>query len=316
MSIEEKVFTKGIVNGKAINEIMLDTGAETSAVASDLVSHNAVPIRHLIVEGVMGSQMTCPVLRVPSVVKGKRVTIPALAVPRNILKHDMLLGRDTPRLHLNDWDIDGDEDWDLEPQMYSTVTQSGGQPTTGTDPPEHSSTPVIQLNEVKRNPLPAKVKLNPLPVQVVNQSETVKLNPVKPDPVPDSVKVPTRVNPQVEKPFPASAKPVSGDDTLTFPDTIQAEDTYEPKPLQKVDIGVLTRAQVNREREELEALEKLDLQAEATPTPLGSYNYSLQDEAEGEVDAEVERDETDPELAQALQAELYLGTLTRTDLRR
>jgi len=48
----------------------------------------------------------------------------------------------------------------------------------------------------------------------------------------------------------------------------------------EVEVDILTRAQVNREGEELKQLEALDLQSEATPTPLGGYDIPTQDDGQ------------------------------------
>lgn len=94
----------GKVAGKPVKQVMLDTGAHTTVICSDLILPGTPTDGILIVKGLGSGWMPCPYVKVPVHAKGETVELRALVMPRTILGRDILLGRDCPVLEYN-WRI-------------------------------------------------------------------------------------------------------------------------------------------------------------------------------------------------------------------
>lgn len=104
MPLDKKVTERGLVAGKDVKTIMLDTGADTSVAAGDLVLEGTTTQGTMIVKGLGREWMPCPFVSLPVFVKGKGVTLRALVFPRSIVGRDVWLGRDILGLDF-DWHI-------------------------------------------------------------------------------------------------------------------------------------------------------------------------------------------------------------------
>lgn len=87
-----------------MKQVMLDTGAHTTVICSDLILPGTPTDGILIVKGLGSGWMPCPYVKVPVHAKGETVELRALVMPRAILGRDILLGRDCPVLEYN-WRI-------------------------------------------------------------------------------------------------------------------------------------------------------------------------------------------------------------------
>lgn len=193
LTLDKKLTTSGFVEGKEAKVITLDTGADTSVVSSDLVPDTIKNHGTVIMRG-LGSEIPCPQVEVDVIVKGRKLCLPALVLPRKVVGRDVLLGKTTPGL---------DVDWWIRSIQSENESEKQHNPKESEVIPEHREEPGV------------------------------------------------------------------------------------------VDIKVLTRAQADRERREIEGLELEDKQSGANPTPLGSYSEgeeSESEESESEVDSEGEKE--------------------------
>lgn len=85
LPIDEKVTERGLVAGRDVKTIMLDTGADTSVISSDLVPEGTPTEGTVIMRGMGGTWMPCPYVSLPIFVKGKEVRLRALVLPRKIV---------------------------------------------------------------------------------------------------------------------------------------------------------------------------------------------------------------------------------------
>lgn len=100
---DEKAIVPGKVAGKPVTQVMLDTGADTTVISSDLIPPGTPTDRTLIVKGLGSGWMLCPYVKIPVHAKGETVELRALVMPRSIVGRDVLLGRDTLGLEYNWW---------------------------------------------------------------------------------------------------------------------------------------------------------------------------------------------------------------------
>lgn len=236
ISPDQSVMVLGVVCGRPVRNIMLDTGADTRVVSSDLVPDNAREEGIILAKGIGTEYIPCPFVSIPVTVKGTSVDIKAIVFPRSVVGWDVLLGRDIPGLQII-WHINA-----LPVPDQPIIEELPDQPAP-------QSSQLLALPEPSRKPLEGMEAA--LPDRPSGRKGTGTGG--------------GKTNPGLEP-----LKGGSSQDWIVPEALWQAITEEGALPVQ--NINIFTRAQSKREDADLQQLKQLDALSTANPHPLDRYD--------------------------------------------
>lgn len=83
LEMDKLLQTSGVIEGKEVHDIALDTGADVCVVSSDLVPANAEK-RGTLTAGTIGGKFPFPKVVVHATIKGRQMKLEAVSVPREL----------------------------------------------------------------------------------------------------------------------------------------------------------------------------------------------------------------------------------------
>ena len=127
-------MVEGKIGDTTLNDILIDTGAEISVVAKDIVPQETKIIGKTTIKGATGSEVVCNRVSIPVQVAGKQFDLEAAVLPRSKLGNSALIGQNCPGLRVQ---------WTIGPQ-----TKEKPQKENNPDDKEHVN--VLTRSQVQK----------------------------------------------------------------------------------------------------------------------------------------------------------------------
>ena len=102
--LSSSCVVSGTVAGKRVKKFLVDSDADISVVTQDLVPEKTTTVGQTMVTGATGEPVDCQLVELPVSVRGRHFKLEAAVLPRGSLSYPVLLGKNTPGLHIQ-WSI-------------------------------------------------------------------------------------------------------------------------------------------------------------------------------------------------------------------